>query len=479
MPIRTDRPRLTLIATVMLVAALAAVANDRWSASRRGARAAARATDGALVVAATGDSAIVSSLASRQADLRPIGALLHGASVAITNFELTLLSTAAPPADDLAPRWPSAAPDAATTLRALGFTAVSLANNHIGDYGIDGLEQTGRQLDLAGLAHAGTGPDLAQARAGVTIDTGAGRVAFVDAATSHASGARAAPRRGEINGRPGLSAIRYTRRVTVDGPTYATLQRTMAGVAAAGAGSIGADGTLTLFRMTVHRGERNVVDLVADPDDVAGVADAIRQARRDATVVVFSLHAHEPGNLKDAVDGLLRSVAHAAIDAGADMVVGHGPHRLRGIEIYRDRPILYSLGNFIFQDAGLQAGAADVFEDLTQDLVAGATHASDGTGGVLDYQAEVWWESVVALARFEHGRFAGLALHPIDLGIGQPRETRGVPRLAGPDAARRILARLQQLSAPLGTTIEIRDTIGVIRPPAPTRPSSASPTGTP
>ena len=479
MTLRTDRARLALIAAVMLVAALAAVVNDRWSASRRGERVTARATDGAMVVAVTGDSAIVSSIAARRADLRPVSALLQRASAAITNFELTLLSGPAPAADDLAPRWPSAAPDAGTMLSALGFTAVSLANNHIGDYGIEGLEQTGHQLDLAGLAHAGTGPDLAQARAGVTIDTAAGRVALVTAATSHAPGARAAPRRGEINGRPGLSAIRYTRRVTVDEPTYATLRRTMAGVAAAGAGSIGPDGTLTFFGMTVQRGARNAVDLVADPDHMTGIGDAIRQARRDAAVVVFSLHAHEPANVKDTADGLLRAVAHAAIDAGADMVVGHGPHRLRGIEIYRDRPILYSLGNFIFQDARLQAGAADLFEDLTQDIVAGPADAGDRGGAALDYRADVWWESVVALARFERGRFAGLELHPIDLGVGQPRETRGVPRLAGSNAARRILARLQQLSAPLGTIIEIRDAIGIIRPPASARPTSAAPAGAP
>ncbi len=41
--------------------------------------------------------------------------------------------------------------------------------------------------------------------------------------------------------------------------------------------------------------------------------------------------------------------AHEAIDAGADLVVGHGSHTVLGIEIYRGRPIFYGLGNFFFQ----------------------------------------------------------------------------------------------------------------------------------
>jgi hypothetical protein len=45
--------------------------------------------------------------------------------------------------------------------------------------------------------------------------------------------------------------------------------------------------------------------------------------------------------------GDLRAWARAVIDAGADAIVGHGPHVLRGIEFYRDRPIVYSLGNFL------------------------------------------------------------------------------------------------------------------------------------
>ena len=53
--------------------------------------------------------------------------------------------------------------------------------------------------------------------------------------------------------------------------------------------------------------------------------------------------------------------ARAVIDAGADVFVGHGPHVLRGIEIYKGKPIFYSLSNFIFQN---ETAAADARRQL-------------------------------------------------------------------------------------------------------------------
>jgi hypothetical protein len=57
-----------------------------------------------------------------------------------------------------------------------------------------------------------------------------------------------------------------------------------------------------------------------------------------------------------------------------------------------------------------------------------------------------------------------LDLHPIDLGVGQPKQTRGVPRVAAPTVAARVLSRLQRLSEPFKTRIEIREDIGIVTP---------------
>jgi len=55
--------------------------------------------------------------------------------------------------------------------------------------------------------------------------------------------------------------------------------------------------------------------------------------------------------------------AHAAIDAGADIFIVHGPHNIRGIEIYKGKPIIYSLGNFIFDgEAGIPYAPSEIYE---------------------------------------------------------------------------------------------------------------------
>jgi poly-gamma-glutamate capsule biosynthesis protein CapA/YwtB (metallophosphatase superfamily) len=88
------------------------------------------------------------------------------------------------------------------------------------------------------------------------------------------------------------------------------------------------------------------------------VKAAVALADRDADLVVFSFHGgaeganarHVPGTTEIAWGeerGDVRALGHAAVDAGADLVLGHGPHVLRAMEVYRGRLVAYSLGNFM------------------------------------------------------------------------------------------------------------------------------------
>jgi poly-gamma-glutamate synthesis protein (capsule biosynthesis protein) len=127
-------------------------------------------------------------------------------------------------------------------------------------------------------------------------------------------------------------------------------------------------------------------------------------------------------------------------------------HVLRGIEIYKGRPIFYGLGEFFRQ----------------MDIV-GLSGMPRGRGE--ENSPPIKYESVIAISRFEKGELAEVRLHPVQLtDDGVRMAHRGVPRLASADTAQRILKRLQKLSAPYGTTIAIEGNIGVIRP---TRQNSA------
>src|SRR6185503_7178218 len=92
------------------------------------------------------------------------------------------------------------------------------------------------------------------------------------------------------------------------------------------------------------------------------VLSVIRAARQDAEFVVVSLHSHEPVNDSEEPAAFARQFAHDAVDAGAQLIVGHGPHRLRGVEIYKGAAIFYSLGNFLYDTRGLDFRAADAFD---------------------------------------------------------------------------------------------------------------------
>ncbi|GIS80846.1 MAG: hypothetical protein CM1200mP14_24120 [Gammaproteobacteria bacterium] len=83
--------------------------------------------------------------------------------------------------------------------------------------------------------------------------------------------------------------------------------------------------------------------------DLGEILYGIRAAKIDSDFVIATIHAHNPGNWSDEAPGFLEELARSAIDSGADQFVGHGPHQLRGIEIYQGKPIFYSLGNFFFQ----------------------------------------------------------------------------------------------------------------------------------
>jgi poly-gamma-glutamate synthesis protein (capsule biosynthesis protein) len=448
------RQRLALVVVLAAVSAAAAWLTTPSPAPRRPTP----APTGTLVLALAGDIAPSLPIDPEAAGLREVGTLVRSTSLGIANFDLSMPDPAPPGALTGPPRWPAATPDAGTRLRTLGFAAVSLANNHALDFGADGLAAVERHLADAGIAVAGAGRNLEAARQPAFIDTPGGVVALVGATLSFPPGTRATPRQGDILGRPGVHGLRYTRRLTVDAAAFA-------GLSAAFPRAVlkpNADGrTWDLHGITVARGPSSGMALVPEDDDIAGLIDAVRAARATAAAVVVSLHAHEPGNRVDAVPELLRDIARAAIDAGADAVHGHGPHRLRAIERYQGRPIFYSLGNLVFPDRALTPQAADAFEDHAMNVLS----PIDAEGPpVVDYADDVWWQSVIAIVRFEPGRLSRVELHPVDIGLGQDIRTRGLPAPAGPATATAILERLSELSAPFGTAIAIENGVGVLRP---------------
>lgn len=148
----------------------------------------------------------------------------------------------------------------------------------------------------------------------------------------------------------------------------------------------------------------------------------VAAARKRADIVLVSFHWGREGTV-EPVD-YQRKLGHAAIEAGAAAVVGHHPHLLQGIERYRDGVILYSLGNFVF-----------------------GSYSPDAA------------RSAIARLTLRGGHVRAVALYPIDVlnaeVVFQPYVLRG-------RAADEVVAQLQRISRPLGTTIENRAGVAVV-----------------
>jgi poly-gamma-glutamate synthesis protein (capsule biosynthesis protein) len=376
-------------------------------------------------------------------------------------------------------------------LRWLGIDIVSVANNHVTDYGPSGLEACLGHLRAAGLPHAGAGLTLTEARRPGYVDTAAGRVALVAATSFFRPWNRAADSRPDSPGRPGINPLGFSTGYTVDAASLVALRtisdrlgltqeraRHRAQFYSATEAPQDDVDSLVLLGSRFRRGADFAVHTRVDARDAEANLASIREARKQADWVVFSFHNHEfgaAGRLAAATEVELGETAafcvdfaRAAIDAGADVVVGHGPHLTMGVEIHRGRPILYSLGNFLFQNETIDAFPAEAYERFGLGLSAKPSDFLDARTGhdTRGFPASPeFWHGCLAECEFQRGRLAGLRLVPLDLGHGRPRAQRGRPLQAQGVVAAQVLARMQSLSKVFGTEIELDGDTGLVRLP--------------
>jgi poly-gamma-glutamate synthesis protein (capsule biosynthesis protein) len=448
-------------------------------------------TDSAFTLAAAGDAIITQRLASSDDDrLADLLDPVRTADASFVNLEVLLHDYEGYPAARSGGTYMRAPGWVADELADAGFDLLAAANNHTGDYSHGGMEATMRELESRDLPYAGLGRNLADARAPTYADTPAGRVGLVAACSTFVPGAKAGEQRPDVQGRPGLSALDLKTRYVVPeeasdrirelserlGLEALKERRAERGFRVPGEDEDGftfpniGDGD----HVTFEAGEEYGVERRPDEDDAEEIRRRIRAADAQSDWVVASLHAHEGtdgAKNDDTVPAFLESFARDCIDAGADAFVSHGPHVLRGVEVYEGAPVFYSLGNFLMQNETVTKLPAEIYdrygldtrESLPADLFDERVFDEDGERkGFLSDRA--FWETVVPVCRFGADGVERIDLYPAELGFEEPRPRRGRPRAADDEAAARILGRLAGLSEPYGTEIEIEDGCGVIRP---------------
>ena len=191
------------------------------------------------------------------------------------------------------------------------FDAVNIANNHILDYGFDALFETIGHLDRLGIGHAGGGRNFAEAHAPAIIERGGCKLALLAYTSVFAHGWAAGPES------PGLAVMRVKSAYE---PHHRAFEEP------------GSPQTIRTWMV---------------PEDKVQLGIDIEAARKLADIVVCSFHWGVSAGFVKLTDYQVE-LGHHAIDMGADLVFGHHPHVVQGIDVYRGRPIFYSVGNFTF-----------------------------------------------------------------------------------------------------------------------------------
>ena len=426
-----------------------------------------------FTIASVGDT-IHSRPIAQNPETGSLKALIAAADVATANCECVFYDIRENrlPVNQQYHLWPLVMhPSVAQDLAALGFDLVSRANNQTMGYGIEGMHETDRVLDEVGIEHAGTGLTATHARAARYFDTPRGRVAMVSMTSTFDDWNRAVDPSGDVAARPGLSGLRLTEYKAVSAEEMKALRAILAArPAAAGvnpflARTVLASDELQLFGQFFKERDPKLGNFFKmNEGDKQSILKAIRNGKANADFLVATIHSHEQG--PDTQDFLIQ-LAHESIDNGADSFVGHGPHALRGIEIYKGKPIFYSLGDFAWAINMTAQPAPPDYADQRDIDLSKVTNAEYTAIGWDHWDTPEEYEAVVAVTRFEKNRLAEIRLYPIEMGHERARAAnRGYPRLASPQAAQKILADLQRLSSCHGTKITIEKNVGVIRPGA-------------
>ncbi|RWP47020.1 CapA family protein [Mesorhizobium sp.] len=417
-----------------------------------------------FTMAAVGDL-IVSRAVTKSHNLAfgDVVKILHDADVTFGNLEVNVFdirSFNGYPQAEYGGAYHLSLPEVGPDLRAMGFNILGRANNHSLDWGVEGMRETTRVLDQNGIIHAGVGENLAQASAARFFETARGRVALLSCATTFKPMARAGDPAAEAPGRPGLNALRLAQSIVVPPEMLRNVRLISSGLRSDGPVPEDPE-TVVLAGTTYKMGDKIGYSFEPDSRDVADILRNVRRGKQFADFCIATNHGHEPGNWSQEPPNYEQAFAHSVIDAGADAYIGHGPHQLRGIEIYKGRPIFYSLGNFFQDDLGTPSGA-EMYGDYAKDPRVD-TDAEVKVAEMAGYSDTIFWESVIAVSRFEQNQIAELRLYPIELGRSNRFANRGIPRLVAKQQATAILERLQTLSKPFGAEIAIENDVGVIR----------------
>ncbi|KGR78072.1 CapA family protein [Ureibacillus manganicus] len=428
-------------------------------------------------IALTGDSIIARPVSQYQDEpTQKLYSLIRESDVSFTNIEVVASDFVGDPAARSDGAHFGVASSNLDELQEIGFNLFSSANNHALDYGVKGLLTAIDNMKQRKMHFSGVGKNLAEARMPVYLTTDNVTVALISCSSTFFDEQAAGEQRNHLQGRPGLNPLRFEVEYIVKPSQFEVLKEIHEELGLKGQqekfAKLGFDrevikeGVLK-FSDSNHRvigslnakfkeGPKTTIQSRANPKDLAEINAWVAEAKERADIVIVSIHAHEEFEVREKADHYIHEFSRSVIDHGADIVVGHGPHLLRGIELYNNKPIFYSLGNFIGQNELIEQLPEDSYRrfNVPSNILPSELFNIRCDYGKKGFPGDpVFWISVMPYLVYEENQIKEIRLYPLELTKGEKGYQRGRPMLASEGKSEVVYKILSELSLDYGTKI--------------------------
>ena len=352
-----------------------------------------------------------------------------------------------------------------------GFNVTNFNMNHIMDFSYGGLLKTLEYAEKADVVHAGVGKNMAEAAAPKYIETESGRVAIISVCSSFNPSIMAGDQSRRYPGRPGINGLRVNTKYVLPEDDFNTIKEIASRlninayneiIRKEGYRNPLPDGVAEFGDMQFSLGDKHEISTSCNEKDLERIKKSIYEAQEQADYVLVSIHSHQiSGTKKETPAEFLNEFAHFCIDNGADAIVGHGPHLLRAIEVYKERPIFYSLGDFIIQLYSVPSAPEDFYQqqNMTSDISVVdllKKRSANYTRGLMEEDKML--ETVIPYWETDGKKLTKLVLKPVKASKGKGKQIEGLPI---PVEGKNIIQNLADLSAPYGVKITYKDGLGV------------------
>ncbi len=428
-----------------------------------------------LTMTFTGDSLFVADFPDTyDKELKEISDVIKAVDVRITNLETNLSEFGDYGNAYSGGTWLNTEPKDFKYLEKYGFNYYGTANNHVMDYSYHAMLSTIEELNKRGYAHSGTGYDLEDASKPAILNINGKKVGIIAVTTTFQEASKAGKPTPNMKGRPGVNYAGYNTYYQVDDKDIEDLKRIAAkthinatrekniktGYVKPAPEGIYVFGTLNFC----SNGSRPTTQCIKE--DKERIINDIKKAKQECDYVFLFVHCHTmKGDSHENVPDHFIELAKDCIDAGAAGILGGGTHQLRPLEIYKGKPIFYSLGDFIYQGMRVKMFPADFLNkwgcEETATAWEGLMARSQGNKYGLHKQ-ESSFLTILPIAEYDGDTMVSLKMYPISLGFTREGDLNGLPFIAKGEEAKKIFDIMDRLSRPYGTDLKLENDVIVL-----------------